>query len=390
MTRIKVLHVVRPAAGGMKNHLINLIQYTDQTRFDVAVACPPNTALWDELAALGVRTIPISLVGEISPTRDYAAVHSLVKYLHQSGTTILHAHSSKGALVGRLAAMLARTPVVIFTAHNSIFYEEWPGWKKKLFATVEKFLARFTDKIITVSDALKQELMEWEGLPAKQLTTIYNGIEADKFNIKADTKAIRRSLKIPDLGPVVGTIARLAPQKGISHFLKAASLLKEYQVNFLVVGDGPLMETLKQEASELGLQNRVLFAGRREDIAEILSILDIFVLPSVTEGLPLTVLEAMAAGKPVVATRVGGVPEAIVEGKTGLVVAPKDPEALAVALAGLMGERDRLLRMGANGQKHVVEKFTVKMMVDKTMDLYQQLLTEKKLITSKNTDQKIK
>jgi len=383
LSRIKILHVVRPAAGGMKNHLINLVRYTDKKRFDVTVACPPNTALWDELVALGIQTLPISLVGELSPTRDYAAVRSLVKYLHQSGTTILHAHSSKGALVGRLAAIMARTPVVIFTAHNSIFYEEWPEWKKKLFARVERFLARFTDKIITVSDALKQELMEREGLPVKQLTTIYNGIEVDRFNAKVDVKAVRRNLNIPELGPVVGTIARLAPQKGVSYFLKAASLLKEYQVNFLVVGDGPLEETLKQEAAELGLQGRVIFAGRRENIAEILSVLDIFVLPSITEGLPLTILEAMAAGKPVVATRVGGVPEAIVEGKTGLVVAPKDPEALAVALAGLIGERDRLMRMGTNGQKHVREKFTVSMMVEKTMELYQQLLAEKKLIQGK-------
>ncbi len=386
MSRIKVLHVVRPAAGGMKNHLINLVRYTDKKRFDVTVACPLNTALWDELTALGVQTFPIPLVGELSPTRDYAAVHSLVKYLNQSGTTILHAHSSKGALVGRLAALMARTPVVIFTAHNSIFYEEWPEWKKKLFATVERFLARFTDKIITVSDALKQELMEREGLPAKQLTTIYNGIEVEKFAAKVDTMSVRRSLNIPELGPVVGTIARLAPQKGVSYFLKAASLLKEYQVNFLVVGDGPLRETLEQEATELGLQNRVIFAGQRENIAEILSVLDIYVLPSVTEGLPLTILEAMAAGKPVVATRVGGVPEAIAEGKTGLVVPSRDPEALAVALAGLIGERDRLIRMGANGQKHVKEKFTVSMMVEKTKQLYNQLLTEKKIIQS-NVDQ---
>lgn len=347
----------------------------------MTVACPPNTILWDELVAQGIKTIPIPLVGELSPARDYAVVRSLVKYLHQSGTTILHAHSSKGALVGRLAALLAGTPVTVFTAHNSIFYEEWPAWKKKLFARVERLLARFTDKIITVSDALKQELMEMEGLPAKQITTIYNGIETDRFNTgMVDIKAVRRRLNIPELGQVVGTVARLAPQKGVSYFLKAASLLKDYQVNFLVVGDGPLANELKQEACELGLQGRVIFAGQRDNIAEIMAVLDIFVLPSVTEGLPLTILEAMAAGKPVVATRVGGVPEAVVEGKTGLLVAPKDPEALAVALAELIGQRDRLQRLGSNGQKYVMEKFTVQNMVEKTMTLYYELLTDKKLI----------
>ncbi|MEG6513896.1 glycosyltransferase family 4 protein [Desulforamulus ruminis] len=379
LSKIKVLHVVRPAAGGMKNHLLDLVRLTDHTRFDVTVACPQDSLLWAELAALGIKTTPIPLVGELSPLKDYAAVKSLVKYLHSSGTVILHAHSSKGALVGRLAAAIVKTPVVVFTAHNSIFYEQWPRWKKNLFAMVERFLARLTDRIITVSDALKQELMEQESLPARQLTTIYNGIETDKFNLKLDTLTVRQSLSIPELGPVIGTIARLAPQKGVSYFLKAASLLKDYQVNFLVVGDGPLREELEQEAAELGLKNRVTFAGRRENIPEILATLDIFVLPSVTEGLPLTILEAMAAGKPVVATRVGGIPEAIVEGKTGLVVPPRDPEALAIALAGLLGERERMLRMGNCGRKHVTEKFTVQAMVNKTMELYQQLMGEKKL-----------
>ncbi|RYD02072.1 hypothetical protein N752_26850 [Desulforamulus aquiferis] len=292
---------------------------------------------------MNVKVIPIPLVGELSPAKDYAATSILIRHLHNTRTSIMHAHSSKGALVGRVAAAIARTPVVIFTAHNSIFYEEWPEWKKRLFASVERFLARFTDRIITVSDALKQELIEREGLQGKHITTIYNGIDVSRFETKNDLMTIRKSMDIPELGPVIGTIARLASQKGLSYFLKAASLLKDYQVNFLIVGDGPLMEALQKEAVDLGIQNRVTFAGRREDIPEIMSIIDIFVLPSITEGLPLTILEAMAAGKPVVATQVGGIPEAIVQGKTGLMVPPKDPEALAVSLAGLLGERERIV-----------------------------------------------
>ncbi|WP_420794783.1 glycosyltransferase family 4 protein [Desulforamulus reducens] len=383
LTKIKVLHVVRPAAGGMKNHLINLIRYTDKNKFSVTVACPPGTSMWDELYDMGVDLIPIPLRGELSPTKDYLVVHTLVKYLHQSRTTILHTHSSKAALVGRVAGIIARTPVIIFTVHNSIFYEEWSRLKKKIYSTVEKILARFTDRIITVSEALKQELLVKEDLSPTRLTTIYNGIEVEKFTTQSDLNEIRQSFNIPESSMIIGTIARLAPQKGVSYLLKAASHLKEYNVTFLVVGDGPLRQELEQEVSERGLQNRVIFAGKRDNIPEILSILDIFVLPSVTEGLPLTILEAMAASKPVVATRVGGVPEAIVEGKTGLVVSPKDPEALAVALAGLLGERDRLNRMGQNGQKHASEKFTVNLMVEKTMDLYKQLLLEKKIKTQR-------
>ncbi|MEG6523544.1 glycosyltransferase family 4 protein [Desulfotomaculum sp. 1211_IL3151] len=379
MNKIKILHIIRPAAGGMKNHLINLIRHTDKNKFSITVACPPSTALWDELYQMGVNLIPIPLAGEISLSKDYAVIRTLVKYLHQSRTTIMHAHSSKAALVGRIAGIIARTPVIVFTAHNSIFYEEWPGWKKKIYATVEKILARFTDRIITVSDALKQELVEKEEISLSRLTTIYNGIEIEKFNQEFDKEEIKKELKLPPSGVVIGTIARLAPQKGVAYLLKAASLLKEYNITLLIVGDGPLRQQLEEEALELGLGNRAIFAGMRENIEEIYAVLDIFVLPSVTEGLPLAILEAMAAAKPVVATRVGGVPEAILEGKTGLVVSPKDPEALAVALAGLLGERELLSRMGKNGLKHVNDKFTITLMVQKTLDLYSQLLLDKNI-----------
>ncbi|GAB6180451.1 glycosyltransferase [Desulfotomaculum defluvii] len=383
MNKIKILHVVRPAAGGMKNHLINLIRYTDKNKFSISVACPPSTVLWEELYHMGVNLIPIPLEGEISPSKDYATIHTLVKYLHQSRTTILHTHSSKAALVGRIAGIIARTPVIIFTAHNSIFYEEWPWWKKKIYAMIEKILARFTDRIITVSDALKKELMEKEEISSGRLTTIYNGIEIEKFDIDYNNEEIRKNLNIPVSGMVIGTIARLAPQKGISYLLKAASHLKEYNVTLLIVGDGPLRQELEKEVLSLGLGDRVVFAGMRENIAQVLAALDIFVLPSVTEGLPLTILEAMAAAKPIVATRVGGVPEAILDGRSGIVVPPKDPEALAVALAGLLGEKDRLVPMGKCGQKHVNEKFSITFMVEKTMDLYKQLLFEKKIFVDR-------
>lgn len=377
MSKIKILHVVRPAAGGMKKHLLDLVRLTPKDRFEVSVACPAGSSIQEELIKLGVSVFPIPLAGELSPARDWATVRLLARHLVSEQITVMHAHSSKGALVGRLAAAMAHTPAAFFTAHNSIFYEEWPGWKINLFALAERFLARFTDRIITVSDALKKDILNKEKIPAKQLTTIYNGIDMDSFNSNVDTLAVRKSLGLPPLGQVVGTIARLAPQKGVTYFLRAASLLKDYQVNFIVVGDGPLREQLERETVELGLQDRVTFAGQRDNIPAVLPVFDIFVLPSVTEGLPLTILEAMATARPVVATTVGGIPEVIQEGKNGLLVAPRDPEALAVALAGLLAERERAARMGAAGKSLVQERFTVASMVEKTVNLYLSVLEEK-------------
>lgn len=380
MATFKVLHVIRPAAGGMKNHLLTLIAKANRDLFELTVACPPGDIARD-VASLGIDVIPIPLRGELSPGTDITSIRILASALKERNITILHAHSSKAGLVGRLAAALAGTPVIIMTAHNSIFYEDWPNWKKNTFAMAERLLAGRTDLILTVSNALRDELLAREGLKSNKVVTVYNGIEPEHFTIKGERLAILKSLGLPPLGKVVGTIARLAPQKGIKYFLQAAAILaKRCQANFLVVGDGPLRKELEEEAAALGLQRRVVFTGERRDIPNILPVFDVFVLPSLTEGFPLTILEAMAAARPTVATSVGGIPEAIINNYTGILVPPRDPVELARSITILLKDYDKARRYGEAAHKELMQRFTTDKMVQQTELLYRRVLTEKQML----------
>lgn len=370
MTKIRILHVIRPAAGGMKNHLLSLIRLARRDVFEPMAACPPGD-MARELADLGIKVFILPLAGELAPLQDSSVVRRLAAILKDNKINILHAHSSKAGLVGRLAGRLAGTPVIFFTAHNSIFYEEWPRWKKNTFALAEKLLAGFTTRIIAVSGVLREELLAREGLPPDKVVTVYNGIDPRPFMETPRRKEPLASLGLPGGDAVVGTVARLAPQKGVIYFIRAAACLAPYhRANFLVVGDGPLRPDLEEEAKRLGIKERVFFLGQRDDVAKILPCLDIFVLSSVTEGLPLTILEAMAAARPVVAARVGGIPEAVRDGATGLLVPPRDEKLLAESIGDLLTNREKVEHFGESGRRLVLERFTAEAMVKACEKLY--------------------
>jgi len=379
MNRFRILHLIRPAAGGMKNHLFSLLRHCDREMFDPVVACPGYMAR--ELTTLNFKAIDLPIRGELSPLSDLRVVKQLVSILKDEKITILHAHSSKAGLVGRVAAKLAGTPLVLLTAHNSIFYEEWPSWKKFLFAFAERALNRYTDRLITVSEALRGELIERESLDEGKVVTIQNGIETELFETQVERCFTLRNLNLPLSGQVVGMVARLASQKGVTYFLNAAAMLaRDYKVNFVIIGDGPLHRQLKEEALSLGIEDRVVFTGERDDVPYLLPAFDVFVLSSLTEGFPLTILEAFAAGCPVVATRVGGIPEIIRDNVNGLLVEPADPAGLAIAVASLLSDPDRATAMGQAGKALVKEKFTAAVMVRKVEEEYKNLLANKGFI----------
>ncbi|MEW6770825.1 MAG: glycosyltransferase family 4 protein [Bacillota bacterium] len=374
MKRFTVLHVIRPAAGGMRCHLLNLLRYTDRNLFEPGVAGPPGEML-AAAAEVGAKVFPIPLQGELDLLRDARAVFQLSRVLRRERVNILHAHSAKAGLVGRLAALYARTPVVFFTVHNSIFYAEWPAYKRGFFALAEKMLARRTHRIITVSEALRRELIAREGLEPDQVVTVYNGVNPGEFQVAESREALRRRLGLPAEGPVVGTVTRLAPQKGLRYLIEAAALFPpEERPVFVVVGDGPLRAELQELAEKSGVSSRFVFTGVRRDVPQVLGALDLLVLPSVTEGLGLILLEAMAASLPVVATAVGGVPEVVLDGETGVLVPPRDPAALAGAIAGLLRAPERARRLGAAGRERVARLFTVERMVGQVSGLYREAL----------------
>lgn len=378
--RFKLLHVIRPAAGGMKGHLLCLLQHTDRELFDPWVAGPPGEML-SAVENSGFKVLPLPLRGEVDLVYDPWAVLGLARRLRAERFAILHAHGSKAGLVGRLAAQIAGTPVIFFTAHNSIFYTEWPEFKKKAYALVEKGLAQKTHRIITVCEALRRELLAREGLKPEQVVAVHNGIDPGEFQVAEAQESVRRRLGLPTDRPVVGAVARLAPQKGLHYLIEAAALIPSGgRPLFLVVGDGPLEAELEALAEKRAVGRHFLFTGSRNDIPVLLRAFDLLVLPSVTEALPLIILEAMAASLPVVATAVAGVPEAVVHGETGILVPPRDAAALAKSITGLLAAPRRARSFGLAGRKRVCELFTVERMAGRVMDLYREALTAQGLL----------
>ncbi|WP_018086546.1 glycosyltransferase family 4 protein [Desulfurispora thermophila] len=369
----RIMHVIRPAAGGMKNHLLAQLRYADRETFQLTVACPPEMV--GVVEAMGVKVFSLPISPDTDLLTDRVVVKKLAVLLKQEKIDLLHAHGSRAGLLGRLAALLAGTPLRFFTAHNSIFYSGWPAWKQFSLVLAERVLAACSQQVIAVSENLRRELIEREKLPPHKVVCIHNGIEPGRFLEDQRRPDMKQDWGLSGASVVLGTVARLAPQKGLSTLLKAFALLYgqmagENDLRLVLVGDGPLMSELRALAGELGIGERVIFTGMRRDIPQLMHCFDIFVLPSLTEGLPLTVLEAMAAGLVVVASRVGGIPEAVWDGQTGFLVPPGDEAALAEKLRYLVQQPELRCRMGEAGRMRVLEEFTAQSMVQKTEQLY--------------------
>ncbi len=369
----------------MKEHVLSLARNLSRQRFDFMVCSPDYGDMITDLRRLGVFTYPIDLQGNINPFTDLLAFRQLVSLMRQHQVQLVHTHGAKAGLVGRLAALRTGVPVVIATFHNFIYGDDYARWKRAAFSAVQRRLARYTDHAITVSEALARDIQRVERFPREKITTIYNGLSLAKFNQITEVTRKKRELGLDVTAPVVGVVARLIPQKGISCFLKAAKMIQDQipKVNFLVVGDGPVRGSLEKEAAHLGLK-KIVFAGFRFDVPQLLPIFNIFVIPSLSEGLSIGVLEAMAARRPIVASRVGGLPELVWHGKTGMLVPPNNPRALARTVITLL-ERPFLAEvLGLQARRAVEQQFAESRMVARTEALYEKLLTEKGIFNGSN------
>lgn len=375
MSKIRVLHVARPSDGGIKKHILTLIEYSDREIFDHMVACPPG-AVTDTFKNRGIRTFTLPIKGSISVRPDIQAITILTCIIRENRLDIVHCHGYKAGLVGRAAALLAGVPAVV-TIHNSIIFSTRDSlWKRKIYTTGEKIMSCFTDRYIAVSGDLACEIAFCNGINPGKVTVIYNGINHHHFETTPDRQYLERTTGITPGDRVVGTVARLTPQKGVDDFIKAAAILTSRLsgVSFLVVGGGPLREVLERQSRDLNLAGKLFFTGERRDIDMIMPCLDVFVLASVSEGLPLALLEAMAAGRPVVATRVGGVPEVLSDGVNGILLNPGDVEGLAGAIGSLIMNREIWSKMALAGRNRLLEGFTNEKMISSTEKVYTDLI----------------
>jgi len=334
---------------------------------------------------LGVPVVTIPhLHREISPVRDLLATVRLARIIRAERPAILHTHTAKAGAVGRVAALLAgrrRPPIIVHTFHGHVlrgyFGRFWTG----VFRLLERWLARITDALVAVSPEVRDELVAFGVAPASKFRVIRLGIELDE-RLSRDGAAraeTRRVMGIGDQRFVVGWIGRMTAVKRTDVVLRSFRRLRDDGVDAVLcmVGDGPDRRWVEDLAGELGVMRDSLFPGYQEDVGPFFAAFDVFVLPSGNEGTPVTAIEALASGCPVVATRVGGVPDVVTDGEDGFLVEPGDVEELAARLAQLANDPDLRGRMGAAGRERMRSRYAVDRLIDDIDRLYRDLLERK-------------
>jgi len=328
----------------------------------------------------GVKIIPLpSLVRRVDPVRDLIALFLLWRIMMQERPDLVHTHTSKAGILGRCAARLAGVPAVVHTPHGHVFYGHFSSLTSKIYLLVERIMACITDRLIALTHGERDDYLALSVGNPKKIVTIHSGVDIDHYlHATVNVQGKRKSLGLKPEGLVVGTVGWLLPIKGPMYLLGAmCEVWKKYPNTILVyVGKGDLEGELRQEASRMGASEKVRFLGWRDDIHEILPVLDIFVLPSLNEGMGRVLVEAMAAGRPLVASNVGGIPDLIYQGENGFLVPPADPKALARELFFLISNPGKRREMGERGRRMAV-RFGTDSMVQKIDQLYLDVLAEK-------------
>jgi glycosyltransferase involved in cell wall biosynthesis len=369
--RVRVVEVLATgSSGGAQEHVYNLVSRIDTARYDVTVLALS--------AGPGVRKlerhgIPVCVIeggdGAEGATGDAAAVEAVAAHLAAVRADVVHNHMYRAEIVGtraawRVAEAGLRRPMVVGTVHSS-----------RIRSNEDRELLRALtprmDHLVAVSQANVRKI-ESEGRSGPPVTLIYNGVDLDRYDHQEPCCTLREEYGLPENGPIVGVVARLEPEKGHPTLLEAwpTVLAAQPEATLLVIGEGSRREELAAQAASLGLGSRVVFTGRRDDVPAVTAALDVAVLPSYREAQGLSILEAMALSRPVVATNVGGIPEMIEDGVTGLLVPPHDAPALGAAILRLLDDHPLADMLARNAHDLVHERFCVELMVRAIESIY--------------------
>ncbi len=385
--RIKVLRVIaRLNVGGPALHVAYLSAGLADRGYDTTLVAGKVGAGEESMAFVaeqrGVRIETLDdLHREIAPLRDLRTILRLARLIRSERPTILHTHTAKAGAVGRIAALLAgdaRPPVIVHTFHGHVLRGYFNPALTAAFRLLEQLLARVATKLVAVSPEVRDDLVALGVAPAAKFAVVRLGIELDE-RVDYDEegrKATRRLLGIPPDAFVVGWIGRMTAVKRTEDIARTLQALVERGVDgyLCLVGDGPDRTRLERRMHELGVAKRCLFVGYQENVARFYDAMDVLLLTSVNEGTPVSVIEALAAGRPVVATRVGGVSDVVRDGVDGFLAEVADVESLAARLAELAGDPELRTRMGNAGRAHVVDRYAVERLVDDIDRLYRSLL----------------
>src|SRR4051812_39912677 len=382
--------------GGPALHVAYLTEGLAKRGYDTTLVAgtvsPGEQSMSYVAEGLGVQVVTIPhLHREISPVQDLLATIRLSKMMRADRPTILHTHTAKAGAVGRAAALLAgraRPPIVVHTFHGHVLRGYFGRPLTFVFRMLEKLLAHVTDALVAVSPEVRDELVALGVAPVEKFHVIRLGIELEtRVPERAEARAeTRRVMGVRHDRFLVGWTGRMTGVKRTDVVLRGFALLRRRGVHatLCMVGDGPDRLRIEELASELGIVRDCLFTGYQEDVGPFFAAFDVFVLPSANEGTPVTAIEALASGCPVVATRVGGVPDVVQDGEDGILIDPGSPEQLADALVRLAGDPELRARMGESGRRRTLPRYAVSRLIDDMDSLYRELLARKGIAAPDN------
>jgi glycosyltransferase involved in cell wall biosynthesis len=380
---IRVLEVLEATVGGTRKHLISILQGIDRKNFHVEVASPKvrygnvtDTTFYDEIQKLGIPWHEVQMVREVNVVADLKAFVRLNQIIKAGNYDIVHLHSSKAGFLGRLASKLQKVKTV-YTPNGFYFLDSKISTKYNFYLFLEQLSGNFTDRLIVVSESEQDIASKNRILPKEKIFLIPNAIDTKLFTADDHArKSVRQELGISSTTPIVGTVSRYISQKDPLTLVKAASLLLSRfpEVRFVWCGEVELRHETEALANSLGVHSAFHFLGFRNDVHRIMNAFDIFVLSSIFEGLPYTILEVMALGIPVVATEVVGNKDVISDRESGLLVPPCSPQHLMQAMSELLVSFELRKSIGDRGRRLVNDTYDVRIMVRNLEKVYQSLV----------------
>lgn len=378
--RIAVMQVLEATVGGTRRHVLDLCLGLPAGEFRQHLVCsirrdPHFNLDIAQLRDAGVEVTVLPMSREIAPAADWRCLRELRRLIGEFQPQIVHGHSSKGGFLARLAARGRPGIKTVYNPHGFAFQMRTSALQQALYLGLERLAGRWTDRLVAVGESQRELAVSRRIVSAERVVVIPGGVDPGQFQHPRRPGDLPRELGLPADTPLVGTVAALTPQKGLEYLLQAAALIKRepHPAHFVVVGDGAHKRRLRRLARDLGVRDTVHFLGQREDVPRLLADLDVFVMPSLWEGLPYALLEAGAAGLPVVATRIPGNSDLIEDRVTGRLVAPADGLELGVTILQVLQETAAAAGWGQALQERVAEGYTLAGMVAGHVQLYREL-----------------
>jgi glycosyltransferase involved in cell wall biosynthesis len=389
MEKINILHIYQNSnIGGIQQQLLSVLKSYDKEVFNPIFCCFRHKGeIGKEIERMGIEVIAFNRPRYYKFSIGIDIVRDLYRLIKQKNIQVARSHRYHANLYGRVAARLADVPVIVSSVHDN--YRMDKRLKRRI---INHILSKISDKIIAVSESIKKDIVIYDKIDTSKILVIPNSVDIERFNPEGNFANIKEEFLIKNNDIVIGFVGRIVPAKGLEYLIDTLSYLKEEfrNIKLLIIGEGSLVDGLKEKSKENNVNDSVIFTGRRRDIHDILSCIDIFVMPSIAEGLPNALLEAMAMAKPIVATEVGGIPEVIKNGINGLLVPPRNAESITTAIKTLLADMHLTTKMGQRARNYVEENLSIQATVRKWESLYISLLKEKGVIITRDIEQHVK